>query len=485
MSSFLNECSNLLIVLYSLIQLLGIFFAVHALMNSRTPQGSIAWIFALIFLPFISIPFYLALGRSRFPEYVEARRSGHKRKQKKVIGITNNVIGAIEPYTIHSINERSGLRSCLSDLVNLPFTQGNDLKLLIDGHQTFNTLFHQINAAKKYILLEFYIIKNDRVGEEFQNLLVKKAREGVEIYLLFDELGSRKLPLSYLHAFRSEPNIKITPFSGKRKWFSNIIRLNFRNHRKIVIIDGKQGFIGGLNIGNEYLGKSKIGFWRDTFCQISGPAVPCIQLAFQEDWHWATGEVLDFPLYLEPAKADKSILIMPSGPADLMETWRLSTIALINSAKKRLWIASPYFVPGSSVMSALQVAALRGVDVKILLPHKADHLLVYGSSFTFYPEAIPYGIQIYRYNKGFLHEKVMLIDDDLSVIGTANLDNRSMRLNFEINALIHNKETAREVETMFHEDFSYSSKVRWKDFRKHGWFFRLGCRIARLLSPIQ
>lgn len=481
---FLYSYSSHIVSLYALVQVLGVIGAVHAILYSRTPQGSIAWAFALVFIPVISIPCYLALGRSRFPEYVEARRSGHKSNQK-IRSLTNHVIGTLSPYTYSRGNDRHALKDCLSDLVNLPFTSGNDVNLLIDGQETFNTLFHKIKGAKEYVLLEFYIIKNDRVGEEFQNLLVSKAREGVKIYLIFDELGSRKLPHSYLQAFRSEPNITITPFGGKRKWFSNIIRINFRNHRKIVVVDGHIGFVGGLNIGNEYLGKGALGAWRDTFCQIQGPAVPCIQLAFLEDWHWATGEVLELPVHLNPESKDKSILIMPTGPADVMETWRLSTIALINAANERLWIASPYFVPGSGVLAALQVAALRGVDVRILLPNKADHLLVYGSSFTFYPETIPYGIKIYRYMDGFLHQKIMLVDDDISVIGTANLDNRSLRLNFEINALVHNKDTAWEVAQMLENDFKKSRRVHWKDFLRHNWFFRLGCRIARLLAPIQ
>lgn len=472
------------ITLYSVVQVLGIIAAIHAIMHSRTPQGSIAWVFALIFMPVIALPFYLALGRSRFPEYIEARRSRHT-KHQAIITLTNQVIGTLAPYSYNLESTREDLRTCLSDLVNLPFTQGNDFKILIDGQQTFNTLFRKIDEAKEYILLEFYIIKNDRVGEAFQKLLVKKAREGVKIYLIFDELGSHKLKRSYLQAFRSEPNIKITPFGGKRKWLTNIIRLNFRNHRKIVVVDGRTGFIGGLNIGNEYLGNGILGAWRDTFCQMRGPSVPCIQLAFQEDWHWATGDVIEFPVILHPEEEDKSILILPSGPADVMETWRLSTIALINAAKERLWIASPYFVPGSGILAALQVAALRGVDVRILLPDKADHLLVYGSSFTFYPETIPYGIKIYRYTEGFLHEKVMLIDNDLSVIGTANLDNRSMRLNFEINALVHDEGTAAEVAAMLEADFERSRKVKWRDFRKLNWLFRMGCRIARLFAPIQ
>ncbi len=473
-----------LLTFYSLVQLLGILAAIHAIMHTRTPQGAIAWVFALVFVPIVSLPFYLILGRNRFSGYVEARRS-RTESHEKVRKLTNAVVDKLSTHTRRDDTPRNALRECLADLVNLPFTSGNDLQLLIDGRETFDTLFQSINSAKEFILVEFFIIKNDSLGDELQKLLLQKAEQGVHIYLIFDEIGSRKLPNSYLRAFRNHPNITITPFGGKRKWFSNIVRINFRNHRKIVVVDGRVGLIGGLNVGNEYLGQGTLGAWRDTFCRITGPAVQCVQLAFQEDWHWATGNVLDIPCAPQPETADKSILIMPTGPADQMETWRLAVIALANAAQNRLWIASPYFVPGSGVLAALQVAALRGVDVRILLPNKADHLLVYGSSFTFYPETLPYGIRIYRYLDGFLHEKVMLIDDDLSVIGTANLDNRSLKLNFEINALIHNRETAEDVKKMLEEDFARSQKVTLGEFTRHNWFFRIGCRIARLMAPIQ
>lgn len=476
--------SQSLVIALTAAQILGILTAIHAIMYTRTPQGAIAWIFALVFLPIVAIPLYLVLGRTHFPGYIEARRA-RTDGDAKVKLLTNSVISKLSPHTKRIPPDRAGLLECLSDLVNLPLTRNNDVKILIDGEQTFHSLFESINSAKEYLLVEFFIIKDDNLGDELQKLLIEKAKQGVKVYLLFDEIGSRKLPAKYLNAFRSEENVFISPFGGKRKWFSNIIRLNFRNHRKIVIVDGQTAFIGGLNVGMEYMGKGKLGAWRDTFIRIKGPALQCIQLAFQEDWHWATETVLDIPNHPEPQSADKSILIIPSGPADVMETWKLSTIALINAAHTRFWIASPYFVPGEGILTALQMAALRGVDVRILLPNKADHLLVYGSSFTYYPETLPYGIKIYRYTDGFLHEKVMLIDDDLSVIGTANLDNRSMRLNFEINSLIYNEETARDIKNMFTRDFERSIPVKRTDFTKHNWFFRIGCRIARLMAPIQ
>lgn len=481
------EGLSLYVALLALVHVLGIWAAIDSIMHTRTPQGSIAWLVVLLFAPIVGLPFYLILGRSRFMGYVEARRANTE-EHPRVRQLTNILISQLSSFQ-EDLSQGSGarvaLRECLSNLVNLPFTRGNNAQLLIDGRATFSALFAAIDKATDFVLVEFFIIKNDTLGDEFQKLLIKKAKQGVKVYIIFDEIGSHKLPSSYLSAFKSETNVFITPFGGKRRWVASMVRINFRNHRKIVVVDGGCAFIGGLNVGNEYLGKGVLGAWRDTFVRLDGPCVSTVQLAFLEDWHWATEELLELPTSIEEQVEDKSILILPSGPADIIEAWRASIIALANAAESRLWISSPYFVPGEGVLSSLQAAALRGVDVRILLPNKADHLLVYGSSYTFYPETLPVGIKIFRYTQGFLHEKVMLIDHDMAVIGTANLDNRSMRLNFEISALICNQETAQEVEKMFLADFAQARLVYLSEYTARSWIFRLGCRVARLLAPIQ
>ena len=480
-----HEHFSLYALLYAGLEVLGFCAAIIAIMRTRTPQGAVAWVMSLLFMPLLALPLYLIFGRKRFNGYMEEQRSKTE-EHPEIQKITLDLEQKFAPFQSSTPSpERAPLQKCLSELVRLPLTSGNDATLLINGKETFREIFNCIEKAEHFILAEFFIIKDDSLGDEFQHLLIKKARQGVKVYLIFDELGSHKLKHSYLAAFQQEPHIFISPFGGKRHFFSNIVRLNFRNHRKIVIADGQIALLGGLNVGNEYLGKGELGHWRDTFVKLTGPCVQAVQLAFLEDWHWATKEILDLPTPLQAQAADKDILIVPSGPADFMETWRQTVIALAHAAQKRLWIASPYFVPGEGILSALQSAALRGVDVRILLPDKADHLLVYGSSFTFYPQTLPYNVRLFRYKKGFLHEKVILVDDDISTIGTANLDNRSMRLNFEINALIYNKQTAAQVEHMFEQDFKKSRPVALEEYTQRSWFFRLGCSAARLLAPIQ
>jgi len=268
----------------------------------------------------------------------------------------------------------------------------------------------------------------------------------------------------------------------------NRFQLNFRNHRKIVVTDGRVAWVGGHNVGDEYLGKDpKFGHWRDTHVRIEGPAVLKAQISFMEDWYWATDTFPEVSWDVRPAPdgSDARVLIIPTGPADQLETCNLMFVHAINSATERIWIASPYFVPEHSVIVALQLAGLRGVDVRILIPDNPDHLSVYLAAYSYFDEAGQTGAKFYRYQDGFLHEKAMLVDDQVATIGTANFDNRSFRLNFEITAAIADPTFVGEVERMFEADFARSRLMQPGEYDRKPWYFRLGVRLARLTSPIQ
>ncbi|RLB67353.1 MAG: cardiolipin synthase, partial [Deltaproteobacteria bacterium] len=268
----------------------------------------------------------------------------------------------------------------------------------------------------------------------------------------------------------------------------NRFQLNFRNHRKIVVVDGKTGWIGGHNVGDEYLGKDpKFGPWRDTHVKITGPAVLELQVCFLEDYRWATDTIPEVSWEAVPAPGDDTaVLILPSGPADRLETASLMYQQAIHSAQRRIWIASPYFVPDESVLSALQLAALRGVEVRILIPDVSDSKLSYYSAYAFASDLLREGIEIYRYLPGFLHEKVFLVDDRLTGIGTANFDNRSFRLNFEVTALIVEQgKTTRAVERMFEADFAESEKMTIEDVEGKPSWFKVLARASYLTAPLQ
>jgi len=318
-----------------------------------------------------------------------------------------------------------------------------------------------------------------------QALLIKQANAGVRIYFVYDEVGSHQLSKSYIRTLQAA-GVEFHPFTTTKGW-RNRLQLNFRNHRKIVVVDGKVAFVGGLNIGDEYMGRDPhFGDWRDTHVKIVGPAVQCVQLAFLEDWFWSTETLPELNWSMKFSNQGQiDTLILPTGPADIRETCGLFFVQAIHSARNRIWICSPYFVPDSQVITALHLAVLRGVDVRIILPDKADHLLVYLCSFVALEQLHPSAIKVYRYQDGFMHQKVMLIDNELSAVGTANLDNRSIRLNFEITAIFADVEFAMKMEEMLLKDFDRCVRVETDELNERPFWFRLGVRLAQLTAPIQ
>jgi len=458
---------------------IGILHILHALMHTRTSQGTIAWVVSLMFMPFLSIPLYWLLGRDKFGGYVRARRGNDENMRS----LAKDMHHSLRKYAI-DLPEENIFERCAEELGGLPFTRGNRLKLLINGEETFEHLFAAINQAKDYICVNFFIVKNDKVGKKFQETLIARARAGVRVYFLFDEIGSNKLSTTYLDELR-EAGVECQSFGTNRFWWSRL-QLNFRNHRKIVVVDGRDAFLGGLNVGDEYLGRSeRFGKWRDTHLQINGPAVQALQLVFLEDWFWACDQVPKLSWEANEQQEDQVAAIIPTGPADPTDSWQMLVTEAANSARKTLWITSPYFVPDDGVIKSLQLAAMRGVDVRVMLPNRADHILVWLSGYSYYEQSIPFGVKLYRFQEGFLHQKVMLIDDRIATVGTANLDNRSFRLNFEVTAFISDKTFIQQVRNMLETDFSKCKEVSVEDFTEKPFLFRAACRAAGLMSPLQ
>ena len=278
----------------------------------------------------------------------------------------------------------------------------------------------------------------------------------------------------------------ITTAFHSTKGRANKFQLNFRNHRKLVVIDGHTAFVGGHNVGDEYVSRHPVfGLWRDTHVRLQGPVVKPIQYCFLQDWHWATGLVPELDWCLDDIPmGNERCLVIASGPADPVDTCALMFTQAINTARERFWIASPYFVPDSLILGALKLAALRGVDVRILLPARPDHRTVHLASYSFYEQTLPFGIRLYRYGHGFMHQKVFLVDRSYAAVGTANLDNRSMRLNFELTAINYDPSFIGEVEAILLKDFSQSHTVDLSDFTRRSFIFKLAVRFARLLAPV-
>jgi cardiolipin synthase len=466
-------------IVVPLVELLGIIAAVHAIMNARTSQGAIAWGISLVTFPWLALILYAIFGRNRFQGYVSLRNLRDKSIQ--------HVIDSCKMKAVENIlvcEKLTPSEIALTRLANLPITHFNKSRLFIDGEETFRSIFEGIESAKEYILVQFYIIKDDEIGNKLKTRLIQKSREHVKVYFLYDEIGSYKLPKSYTQEMRNE-GIVISAFHTT-KGKANHFQLNFRNHRKIVIIDGKFAYIGGHNVGDEYVSRHpKFGPWRDTHVKLEGPVVKYVQFCFTQDWYWATTRIPDLNWNLQKAENGcEKTLIIPSGPADPLDTCSLMFVHAIHMARERLWIASPYFVPDTQVLSALKLSVLRGVDVRILIPEKPDHRTVYLASFSYYENTLPFGIKIYRYTKGFMHQKVFLVDSTFAAVGTANLDNRSFRLNFELTLLNFDSFFIKKVEEMLYNDFSFSRSVELTDYTHRSFFFKLAVRSAALLSPI-
>ena len=467
--------------LLALVHLLGGMAGLHALFTVRTAQGAIAWAMSLFFIPYLTLIPYLIFGARSFSAYIKARRQANA--EMHVAMATLNWRPWVEEALAARESVGYAALRAMPRLGRMPCLANNQVRLLVDGKATFEAIFAAIESARDTVLVQFFIIHDDELGRNLQSLLLRKAAEGVRVYVLFDQVGSHALPAAYIQTLR-DGNVQIKAFATRRGWF-NRFQVNFRNHRKIVVVDGLIGYIGGHNVGDEYLGADpKLSPWRDTHIEITGPVLACLQESFAEDWYWATRELP--PLILQDSYPDEGMLchVLATGPADPQETCALFFLEAIQSAKSRVWITSPYFIPDEAVSAALRLAALRGVDVRLLIPSRPDHRVVFAASSLFAAEAVRAGVRVFRYQPGFVHQKVVLVDDEVSAIGSANLDNRSFRLNFEIMLLTIDSGFATEVEAMLNRDFEHSQEMTAADSEQTHHLQQLGMRIARLISPI-
>lgn len=453
----------------------AVVFAVRAAQTARTPQGAVGWVVFLISAPMFGVPLYLFLGHHRFRGYRIAR----KESQRVVEGIKTFADYSKPDADKMHINPRP-----FEALAHMPVSRGNGAELLVDGQATFDAIFEAIDEAKTYVLIQFYIVRADALGQKLKDKLIEAAKRGVSVRFMMDAVGSYGLPKDYIEQMRAAGITVSDPHEQRGPKFR--FQLNYRNHRKTVVIDGETGFIGGHNVGVEYLGRdAHFGHWRDTHVRMTGHIVRQLQLIFIEDWHWAHEEDLIDQLDWAGSEADQDMnaLLVATGPGDETETGSMMFFAAITEARERIWIASPYFVPDIDIMTALKHAALRGVDVRILVPDVIDHRLPWLAAFAYFDEVRACGAQILRYTDGFMHQKVFVVDNSLAAVGTTNLDNRSFRLNFEAMALFFDPQAAAAVGAMLQEDFSKSYELS-RYLEQQPIHIRLGAPLARLFSPI-
>ena len=472
---------------------LGLLNAAHAVMKVRSSRGAIAWSIGLISLPWVTIPLYWTLGKNKFNGYSEMLNKVYTEHRETIHEAQQEILD----FKVSLPPKFSSFEILADTFTSLPFTDNNGLSLLVDGKQTFGEMLGAISQAQDYILLQTYIIHDDEISNTFKDALTERAKQGVRVYLLYDGIGSHTLSLRYIQALEKY-GVTVKSFRSSTGLASRF-QINFRNHRKIIVVDGQIAFMGGFNIGDEYLGKDpKLGDWRDTHLKVRGTIVKSLQRSFLADWYWADKEIPEVSWQVYPEKnCEHTALVLATGPADSLEACALFFLDLINTTQHRLWIASPYFVPSTSVLNALKLAVLRGVDVRIILPNKPDHLMVYFCSFSYYEELRQVGVQLYRYQPGFMHQKVILCDNHLAGVGTVNLDNRSFFLNFEVMTFVVDRAAAFEdaaksmssgfiasVEEMLEKDFEASRLVDLAKYQERPFWFKLAARVSRLMSPV-
>lgn len=457
----------------------GILSAVHAVMTVRTAQGAIAWSVSLVSFPFIAVPAYLVFGRSRFEGLIEA----YEDRADDLETIIDEAREGITPWRVEDVRRPSIYRA-VRELSGMHLTRGNRAELLIDGDATFDSILAGVAEAQDYVLFQFYMFHDDGLGRRVKDTLIERANAGVRVYVLYDEIGSSGLPKRYVDELRAA-GIEVSSFKptqGTRNRF----QLNFRNHRKMVVVDGHTAWVGGHNVGDEYLGLDPdFSPWRDTHVKLEGPVALQLQSVILSDWYWATRELPSLSWTPRPAEiSDTWAMIVPFSPARRLETAGLFFVSALQTAQERIWISAPYFVPDEAVMKALELAALRGVDVRIITTGKPDSLPVYLAAFHYMDQLRDLGIRFYAYKPGFLHEKVFLVDDEFSSVGTANFDNRSFRLNFEVTALIVDQAFAAEMEKMFESTFANSEIMDPETFAEKPIWWRFGVNLSRLASPV-
>jgi cardiolipin synthase A/B len=465
-------------VLVVLAHLLGLGSALRAIFTARSSQGAVAWSLALVLMPYLTVPIYWILGSSRFQGYLDARRGG----ASELADDLSPALESIRDWQDESDDERGEIRA-VERLARLPILRGNTTELLVDGEAAFTSLFEGIGGAQESIVVQYYIIRDDETGRRLQSLLMDRAQVGVRVHLLYDAIGSYALPSRYTRELK-EAGVEVHPFRSTRFGSPTRFQVNFRNHRKIVVVDGRVGWVGGLNVGDEYRGMDPdYGDWRDTHLRVEGPAALALQLTFVEDWHWATSTVPELPWTPRPA-GEESVLILPSGPADERTTAGLFMQLAFHSATDRIWVASPYFVPDDGVLEALKVAAFRGVDVRILIPDHSDSRTVDLARMPSLERLLTAGVRVHCYNDGFLHAKTILIDEAVGGVGTVNLDYRSFQLNFEITALLFAPQPIQALADSFEEDLNRSPELTLDQLNERPFVHRLGSRVAHLFAPV-
>jgi cardiolipin synthase A/B len=467
-----------------------ILVCLRIIYDTRSTTKTLAYLLFAIFVPVAGIIFYFSFGINY------RKRKMYSKKLIRDEGFAKQLRKSIFQYSKQTF-EQSGatVRSnkelalmLLKDSMS-PLTSQNDVKLLVNGENKFPEVLQAIKSAKKHIHIEYYIYEDDEIGRAIESLMVQKAKEGVDVRFIYDDFGSRSVRRKMVKRLKAG-KVKAFPFQ-KITFIAMANRLNYRNHRKIIVVDGWIGFVGGINVSDKYINganSAKGLFWRDTHLRIEGPGVQQLQYLFLCDWNFCARDHLQphqtfFPLN-ETSKGNKIVQIAASGPDSDFPTILFSLLQAINLAETEVLITTPYFIPGESIQDALIVAALGGVSVKLLVPGISDSKLVNAAAHSYYEELLNAGVEIYLYKKGFVHAKTVVADRKIAIVGSANMDHRSFDLNFEVNAIVYDEQTANQLGDIFLEDIKDAEKIDPVAWNSRPAYKQLLEKTAGLVSPL-
>ena len=469
-----------------------IFIIILIILENGSPLKTISWILILVLLPIVGFILYFYIGRNFRKEKIFSRKGIEDYKhieelsKKQIIDLQNKGNENIElRIDNEKIKEKMNIMILLLNNSKALLTQYNKVDILNNGQETFDSILEAIEQAKEHIHLEYYIIEDDIIGNKFKDLLIKKAKEGLEVRLIYDDVGSWSLSKRYIRELENN-GIEVYAFMPVR--FSRLAdRVNYRNHRKIIVIDGEIGFVGGINIADRYItGTKELGQWRDIHLRIEGQAVHSLQAVFLIDWFFVSDNIITDDKYFNEHKVEEKTLVQITacGPDSDWASIMQAYFAAISTAKEYIFISTPYFIPNESILTALKTASLSGVDVRIMLPKRSDSHVVYWGSISYIKELLEAGIQVYFYSKGFAHSKILMVDDVFSSVGTANIDIRSFDTNFEINALIYDEEITNKLKADFCNDLACSEEVTLEQWQQRSQMSKLKSATARIISPL-
>lgn len=445
--------------------------------ENRNPVKTVSWILILVFLPIVGLIIFYFFGE-------DGRRK--RLISHKIFGqLSKTAFKRIEPSKgIVPPSEHANLANLLTRIENSAIYEGNEITFYSDGKSKFDALFKEINNAKNYIHIQYYIFMNDEIGCKLRDLLISKAQSGVKVRFLYDDVGCWKVPRKFFKDMEREGIDTQAFLKVAFKFLTS--RVNYRNHRKIVIIDGKVGFIGGMNVADRYINGPKNGIWRDNHFKIEGKAVAGLQTSFIVDWYYSRKEFLHDDIYFPKIskKGDNQIQFGTSGPMGRYKNIHLAVIQAIYDAQKYVYIQTPYFIPTELLLVAIQTAAIRGVDVRLMIPRHSDTTFVQIATLAFVQELLEANVSVYFFEAGFLHSKLMIIDDSLIVTGSANMDIRSFEHNFEIDAFIYNKESSIIARNIFERDMELSSLLTVDEWTSRSKFRKFLESVMRLFSPL-